>query len=233
MVLRTIDNIFFAETDCVNQVGYDFPENVGSIYAFPDNYSTLGQRLALLLKEQELRIADTRNICITFSSYLHEGEMELFARAEGKDIGYCNIGVVPEKFNALSEAEKKEYILSQCETVLKAIALDEKDKKQIALLLNRIRKEGENIEIHQQEKSDQNICAKLSFRLYDLGTCQPYLYLMTNSGQPLRKHTLPLSHCYSAAKQQYGTLLIRKDKIIIKPEKNIHSKNLQPLEIIL
>lgn len=38
---------------------------------------------------------------------------------------------------------------------------------------------------------------------------------------------------YEAALDHAGTILVRKNRVVVKPKNNVHTKNVQPLEIIL
>ena len=135
-------------------------------------------------------------------------------------------------FENLSDSEKITSLLELTELVLLHYAESEEDKVEISQAIMRLKQEGEKIELPYQSKEDQSIGAFVTMTIQNDGRCQLYLTIKNQSDESiLLKKNLRNTHCFSVADQLCGTLLLRKSKVIIKPQKNIGSKNFEPIEV--
>lgn len=229
---KILKHLSYAETSSANTSGHEMPQVVGSHFHLPDYYSVYGQRLALLLHEKQIKLSESERIIIVLSSYLKKGEIEVSFRSNHKEATYFNVGVVPDEINSLSDDEKIEMLLDLTEAVLLHFAEDEAAKKLIKSSIFRLKEEGEKIELPYQEKKDQMIGAYVTMTIQNDGRCQLYLTIKNQEDEKvLLKQNLRNTHCFSVADQLCGALLLRKGKVIIKPQKNIGSKNFEPIEI--
>lgn len=229
---KTVKHLAYAETASPNTSGYEMPQVIGSYFHLPDYYSVYGQRLALLLNEKQIKLSEAERIIIVLSTYLRENEMEASFRSNHKEATYFNIGVDKEKLNHLNDTEKIYFLLDLTERILQFFSEDTETKEKIAEVIFKLKTEGENIELPYQEKKDQSVSAFVTMTIQNDGRCQLYLTVKDKKDESiLYKENLRNTHCFSVADQLCGTLLLRKGKVIIKPQKNIGSKNFEPIEI--
>ena len=229
---KIVKHLSYAETASANTSGNEMPQVIGKIFKLPDYYSVYGQRLALLLNEDQIKISESERLIIVLSTYLKEGTIEASNRSNHKEATYLNIGVDASKFEKLSDKEKINDLLDLTALVLLYYAESEEDKAKISQSIERLKQEGEKIELPYQSKEDQSIVAFVTMTIQNDGRCQLYLTIKNQSdASVLLKKNLRNTHCFSVADQLCGTLLLRKSKVIIKPQKNIGSKNFEPIEV--
>lgn len=231
LITKTITALTYAETNVPNESGEDFPNDVGTLFNFPLNYSVIGQRLALLLYDYNVKLFEQEKLTIVFSTYLEVGEIDDNGRLSNDGSRYITVGVSPIDFNAVTRDERISKMLDVTKSILLKFDMDNQFQHAIETSIDRVKEEGEDIELIYQRKSDQKVSVDLTLRLYDNGQCPIYLNIKDSHGDLLRHEHIENAHCLSVALQKCGSILIRKNKIIIKPQKNILSKDLQPIEI--
>lgn len=231
LTTKILTALTYAETNVPNESGEDFPNDVGTLFNFPLNYSVVGQRLALLLYDNNVKLFEQEKITIVFSTYLDIGEISDNGRLSNDGSRYITVGVSPVDFNAVTRDARISKMLDVTKDVLLSFDTDDEFGDVIKTSIERVKEEGEDIELTYQRKSDQKVSVDLTLRLYDSGQCQIYSTIKNNHGDVLRHDHIEDAHCLSVALQKCGSILIRKNKIIIKPQKNILSKGLQPIEI--
>lgn len=230
MSKKVIQSLTFAETTVENKSGEDFPQSVGHIYDFPPEYSVLGQRLALLLMDAGVRLSEQEKLVVAFSSFLQEGRIVHDERLAGDGSRYVSVGVNPARFNELPLAERRMFILETAKQALLTVD-DGTYAEDITEAMGLVAGGTEKMKLLYQRKEDGKIRVDLLLQLNDNGTCEIYSRIKDAQGSLVRQDRLEDAHCLSVAQQRCGSILIRKNKIIIKPQKNILSKHLQPIEI--
>lgn len=230
MAKKIIQSLTYAETQFENKSGEDFPEVVGNIYDFPSDYFVLGQRMALLLMDAGVRICEQEKLIVVFSSFLPIGTISCDERLSGDGSRYISIGVEAETFNAMELHERRYFILQKAQEAL--LALDDGTyTDDIIEAMGLVAGGNENMKLLYQRKEDGKIRVDLLLQLNDNGSCKIYSTIKDAYGSLLRQDHLEDAHCLSVAQQRCGSILIRKNKIIIKPQKNILAKHLKPIEI--
>lgn len=230
-MLKIINSITFAETDVSNETGEDFPIPFGHIYNVPERYTALGQRLAIMLSNNRVKLVDQDNITIVFSSYIDEGHIQNEHRLSADGSHYITIGVDPVKYNSLNDKEKINTLLQLSEKTLCFLDADKLYKDVIKSTIETIQLKGENIDLLFQSKSDQKISVDLILKIFDNGNCSIRYLIKDIEGNLIQTNSFENAHCLSVAQQKCGSILIRKNKVIIKPQKNILCKDLAPIEI--
>ncbi|MFP5527789.1 hypothetical protein ACLGL1_04830 [Peptococcus simiae] len=231
MTAKVITALTYAETDVPNVSGEEFPADIGVLYDIPFNYSVIGQRLALLLYEKGVKLFEQEKLTVVFSTYLPATEIEDEMRLSNDGSRYITIGLNAEDFNRRSDQEKKAILLATTERILLTYDAEDQFTDDILEAVAVIREGDENLPLLYRSKCDQKIEVNLSLRLFNNGQCQIYSTIKDKHGDVLRHDHLDDAHCLSVAIQRCGSILIRKNKVIIKPQKNILSKNLKPIEI--
>lgn len=231
MTAKVITALTYAETDVPNVSGEEFPADIGVLYDIPFNYSVIGQRLALLLYEKGVKLFEQEKLTVVFSTYLPATEIEDEMRLSNDGSRYITIGLNAEDFNQRSDQEKKAILLATTERILLTYDTEDQFTDDILEAVAVIREGDEDLPLLYRSKCDQKIEVNLSLRLFNNGQCQIYSTIKDKHGDVLRHDHLDDAHCLSVAMQRCGSILIRKNKVIIKPKKNILSKNLKPIEI--
>ncbi|MFM9413147.1 hypothetical protein ACKQTC_02030 [Peptococcus simiae] len=231
MTAKVITALTYAETDVPNVSGEEFPADIGVLYHIPFNYSVIGQRLALLLYEKGVKLFEQEKLTVVFSTYLPATEIEDEMRLSNDGSRYITIGLNAEDFNRRSDQEKKAILLATTERILLTYDTEDQFTDDILEAVAIIREGDEDLPLLYRSKCDQKIEVHLSLRLFNNGQCQIYSTIKDKHGDVLRHDHLDDAHCLSVAMQRCGSILIRKNKVIIKPKKNILSKNLKPIEI--
>lgn len=231
MTAKVISALTYAETHVPNVTGEEFPADIGLLYDIPFNYSVIGQRLALLLYEKGVKLFDQEKLTVVFSTYLKPAEIEDEGRLSNDGSRYITIGLNADEFNRRTVDEKLDILLATTERILMTYDVDHQFSKIISQAIEVIHNNDEDVPLLYQRKSDQKVEVDLFLRLFDNGRCQILSTIKDRHGEVLRHDHLDDAHCLSVAIQRCGSILIRKNKIIIKPKKNILSKNLRPIEI--
>lgn len=231
MGYKTIQYLSFAETAFANQYGDEFPEYDFVIYQMPKNFEAIGQRFALYLYTKQIKLADHERITIVFSSYLNEDHIDINERHGLDGAQYITVGVNPTKFNALDEHEKEAFLLKTIFRSLLAINPDPEQKKKITAAYHTVDDAKEDLEIVYKSKSVQQFQVQLILKLKNSGHCDIILTAFNQKREVMRKVHLFTEHCFCNAINRCGNILIRKDKIIIKPVRTISNLKYQPIEI--
>lgn len=231
MAYKTIRYLSFAETAFSNQYGDEFPVYDFSIYHMPRHFEAIGQRFALYLYTKNIRLADDERITLVFSSYLNEDHVDINDRHGLDGAQYVTIGVNPKRFNALDEREKQSFILALILKALLTINPRPEQKKIITAAYQVVAEAEEDLEIVYMTKKVQQLQVQLILKLKNSGHCDVILSAFNHTNEAVRKMHLFTEQCITTALHRCGNILIRKDKIIIKPVRTISNDNLQPVEI--
>lgn len=230
-ILKGIAYCESAETMCM---GSDIPEELGKIYDFAPNSAIVGHKFALLLRASGFGINDCEQVNINFTPVLADGEFELSDRRLQRWQGFVNVGldkdklaIVPAKERTLLLVANTEKILSEC------FAQNDEEKHLIHEAAQSIVMYGEKLEIAYLEKRDKNFEAIVSFNLLNDNSCRIILTVKDLDGKLLQKREIAHTASYEDALDHVGTILVRKNRVVVKPKNNLHTKNVQPLEIIL
>ena len=80
--------------------------------------------------------------------------------------------------------------------------------------------------------NDKAVNVKVMAKLFDNGECQMNVLVESMAGKLIKEQQLVRAESLAQALQYAGTILIRKNRVVIKPINNVLTKDLQPVEII-
>lgn len=231
MALKTVKFITFEETDRPNVTGENFPTDDWRIFDFPDHYTVIGHRLALGMRSHDIRLCEHEKIIIVFSNYLNENMLSDDIRLSPDGSLCLTIGYSPLRFNALSDAAKEKVLIETACLVFSKLDKSGLYREALATLQADLLEHGEDLEMVYCSKEDQRISVDVSLKIYDTGKCDVFATIKDTDGSLIQRGLLSTAHCFSVALQSCGSILIRKDKIIVKPMHNILTKGLEPIEL--
>ncbi len=231
MLMKVLTSITYAETSVPNESGEDFPQEAGTLYHFPMNYSVLGQRLALLLYDKQVKLFEQDKITIVFSTYLEPGTTDENGRLSHNGSRYITIGVSANAFNTMTYDDRIAYLLKTTKDILEAQDVAGQYHQDIEEAVSQVLLGGEELDLVYQRKKDQKVEVDVLLNLFDSGMCRISSIIKSSDGRTIQRDHVDDVHCLSVAQQRCGSILIRKNKIIIKPQKNILSKEFEPIEI--
>ena len=212
----------------------ELPEEFGKIYDFAKNSAAVGHKFALILRDAGFGINDCEQVFINFTPALAEGVYEVSDRRLQRWQCYVNYGLDPGKLKEIPAKEHAIFLTAATEKVLsECFAQNEAEKKMIHEAAQSIVMYGEKLEIDYLLKRDKNFDAAVGFNLLNDGTCRIILTVKDLEGHVLQKREIAHAESYEDALDHAGTILVRKNRVVVKPKNNLHTKNVQPLEVIL
>lgn len=230
-LLKGIAYFESTETMCI---GSDIPGELGRIYDFAPNSAIVGHKFALLLRASGFGINDCEQVNINFTPALADGEIELSDRRLQRWQGFVNVGLDQDKLADIPTKERMLLLVANTEKILsECFAQNDEEKSVIHEAAQSIVMYGEKLEIAYLEKRDKNFEAIVSFNLLNDNSCRIILTVKDLDGKLLQKREIAHAESYEAAMDHAGTILVRKNRVVVKPKNNVHTKNVQPLEIIL
>lgn len=233
-VKKLLKGIAYYESMEPMEMGSELPENLGEIYDFTQYSAIVGHKFALLLRAEGFSINDCEHVLINFTPALNEGTFELSERRLQRWQCFVNYGLKPESLAQTPPEERKMLLVASTEKVLReCFAEDDAEQKKIHEAARDIIMYGEKLEIAYLLKSDKNFDVTVSLNLLNNANCRIILTVQDKQGRLLQKREIALTKSYEEALDHVGTILVRKNRIVVKPKNNLHTKNVQPIEIIL
>lgn len=231
---KLLKGIAYFESKDLMCMGSELPEELGKVYDFAKNSAAVGHKFALLLRAEGFGINDCEQVNINFTKALPDGVFELSDRRLQRWQCYVNYGLDRDKLKAIPTKEHMFYLVSATEKVLsECFAQNAEEKRLIHEAAQSIVMYGEKLEIDYLLKRDKNFDAAVSFNLLNDGTCRIILTVRDMDGKILQKREIAHPDSFEEAVEHVGTILVRKNRVVVKPKNNLHTKNVQPLEIIL
>ena len=232
MTAKAIQEIVYMENTMETTIGSRLPEELGSLYQLTHNYIVVGQRMALLLREKGFTFNDFERLTIVLSESVPEGEAVLSERITDKWMRYVDYGVARETLNALSAQEQEDAVLVIAQSVLKQLFCDTPEKAaMVDEAVAEIRAHLEEIDIVYQSKQDKTVRVETIVTIFREGPCRMLARISDTEGKLLTEQVLSDCDNLQQALQYSGTILIRKNRVVIKPINNVMTKELQPIEI--
>ena len=232
MSAKLIQDISYMENTVQTTIGSRLPEAVGSLYYPSKHYAVIGQRFALLLREAGFTLPDFERLVIVFSQGLSDKEAYVSDRITDKWMRYVDYGLDSEGFNSLPEKEKQQRIFDLTRSILLKVFADNEDKREmVERAAQKIREYGEDLDIVYQMKNDKVVNVKVLLNIFDDEACKLSVKIEDMVGNLLVEQELVKAESLSQALQYCGTILIRKNRVVIKPINNVLTKDLQPVEI--
>lgn len=232
MTAKLIQEVVYMENTMETTVGSRLPEALGSLYQLTENYIVVGQKMALLLREKGFTFNDFERLTIVLSESVPMGESVLSERITDKWMRYVDYGVARERLNALSADEQEEAVLVIAQNVFKALFADTEEKAaMVDAAVEDIRANMEEIDIVYQSKQDKTVKVETVITLFRQGHCRIMAKVYDTADVLLTEQLLSDCDNLQQALQYSGTILIRKNRVVIKPINNVMTKELQPIEI--
>lgn len=231
---KLIKRIAYFENDTIMQDGSNIPKTVGETYRFNGIEQAVGIKFALLLRAYGFMIDDCEEVYINFTQDLAENKIQISSRKTGRWHFYINYGLNAQAFNQLPDEEKNTKLVAITENIIRdCFAESEKDEQIIHETAKNIILYGEKLEIVFQAKYDKTIAAFLSFNVLSDGRSRVLIVIKDHNGNIMKKEEIAFCATFEEAMNYAGIILIRKDRIIVKPKNNIAAKNIKPYEVIL
>lgn len=229
---KVIKDIRYFESSTANIAGNSLPTVVGELYDLPKGYVTIGEKFALLLRERAFLLTGYDHLYINLSTYLPDGESVLSERISEKWFRYLDYGLDPKRMNDLSDEEKMVLLIDvTCELLLRFCVKNEQDRTTILEVAELVRHGGEAVDIVFQSKKDKVVQVKVILNILNDGQCKIFVCVEDYEGNTLVREQIALAEDLNQAAQYAGTILIRKNRVVIKPKNNVFTKDLQPTEI--
>ena len=232
MAEKQIKDIRYFESNSANITGNSLPTHIGEIFELPKAYPAVGQKFALMLRERGFTLSDYDHLYIDLSTYLAPGECVMSDRITEKWLRYADYGLDPEVVNNLSDDDKLKLLNEITkEVLLNFCAKNDEDREMIETISDIIGHGGDAIDIVYQEKNDKAVNVKVILNILHDGQCRLFVVIEDLEGQQLLREQIALAEDLSEAMQYAGTILIRKNRVVIKPRNNVFTKDLHPTEL--
>lgn len=232
MTAKVIQEIVFMENTMETTIGSRLPEEAGSLYQLAEGYIVVGQKMALLLREKGFTLMDFDRLTIVLSEAVPEGAIVFSERITDKWMRYVDYGIKRDVLNALTPKEQEDALLEIAQRVLRELFVDTAEKAaMLEEAVKAIQTYTEEIDIVYQSKQDKVVRVESVVTIYSSGHCRLAAKIMDLEGKLLTEQELCQCDNLQQALQYSGTILIRKNRVVIKPINNVTTKELQPIEI--
>ena len=232
MTAKIIQEIVFMENTMETTIGSRLPEEAGSLYQLADGYIVVGQKMALLLREKGFTLMDFDRLTIVLSEAVPEGAIVFSERITDKWMRYVDYGIKRDALNALTAKEQEDALLEIAQRILRELFVDTAEKAaMLEEAVEAIKAHAEEIDIVYQSKQDKVVRVESVVTIYSNGHCRLAAKIMNLEGKLLTEQELCQCDYLQQALQYSGTILIRKNRVVIKPINNVTTKELQPIEI--
>jgi len=196
----------------------------GMIY-FLENYKNLlavNTRFVLKLREIGFCLPDYDHICIRLSSSLPAGEMINKGNYDPYHQFFSDyhIGVSPDHFNSLNEDEKITFLIYRAVALIQKFYCNSDEEKTSVARCAEISLEGGEHEkiIYKQKKADHCV-AQVVVRVLNANAFQAYVRVLMDQ-VVLNEVEYPGILGHFELIFQFGTIIVNKSSVRIKPRKN-------------
>lgn len=232
MTAKVIQEIVFMENTMETTIGSRLPEEAGSIYQLAEGYSVVGQKMALLLREKGFTLMDFDRLTIVLSEAVPEGAIVFSERITDKWMRYVDYGIKAASVNSMTAEGQEDALLEAAQRVLRELFVDTAEKAAILEeAVEAIKTHSEEIDIIYQAKQDKVVRVESIVTIYKDGHCRLRAKVTDLAGKLLTEQELCQGDNLQQTLQYSGTILIRKNRVVIKPINNVTTKELQPIEI--
>ena len=233
-VKKQLKDIAYFESSVPIEIGSKIPEELGEIYDFSAHSDIIGHKFALLLHGAGFSINDCEQVLINFTPALAKEVFEVSERRLQRWQCFVNAGLQPESVKAIPLEEKRMLLVALTEKVLKeCFAENLAEQKQIHEAAREIVMYGEKLEIPYLQKNDKNFDVTVALNLLNDGSARVILTIRDKQGSVISKREIAQCQSYDEAVNQAGSILVRKNRIVVKPKNNLNAKEVSPIEIIL
>lgn len=240
-----IRDIRIYESDIENIDHNSSPNELGRIFKidFPHDtyihrYRVFIHRLILVLREHGFELPGYNHLYINLTPLLPFGQIQLAKRSLDTYhpwFRYVDVGLNPISFNQLSESEKLEQLFDIIENALLYVIDAGNYRQLINESIAAVLTQGENFEsVYKFKETDAQV-AKIIVRLLNNGRYAVRIQVQTNDGQTRFTHSLETQYDHYDLVQQFGTIILNKNSVVIKPRQNAFSEHYghKPLKFLL
>lgn len=216
---RVFLDIRYYESDHENVVGTSLPSGPGRIFSFPKSIHSLGARIARKLREYGFVAGAFDHLYVNFTTVLPESHCRYSPRDVEERIKYIDFGLVPEKTNCLSEAEKEAVVCQSTFDILKFVGGE--PPTQLAIV-NRviadIEDKGSELEIFHKAKEMAAYAVTVTYQIRPNGKQSVGLieYQDKKSGKSLKAEFVKLND-YEDLFALVGSIAVSHGIISLKP----------------
>lgn len=232
MTAKVIQEIVFMENTMETTIGSSLPEAVGTLYQLAEGYIAVGQKIALSLKEKGFTLMDFDHLTIVLSEAVPEEAIVFSERITNKWMRYVDYGIKRDRLNNLPSQKQEDALLDIAQRVLRELFVDTAEKA--AMLddtIAAIQAHRDGLDIVYQFKQDKVVRVENIVTIYPKGYCRLVAKISDLEGHLLTEQELCRCDNLQQALQYAGTILIRKNRVVIKPVNNVMTKELRPIEI--
>lgn len=198
------------------------------------------ERLLWALREKPFQLdpdGKYHHLYLNFTTRLQEGQSQWIAElpvysGESNWYRYIDIGVSEEENRALQYgAGSGEWYLRQAVGALTAhFCREEADKAALAGLQEEILQKGEDFEVPYKTKESATLRACLWVGIADDLRICPRLRVTNQAGEAVLDRKMPRLPSFDFA-DQYGTILLSKKRVTIRPRRNVFAQRMQEIYI--
>ena len=232
---RVIKDIrFFAETSAD---GIDRRRDCQ--YCCPRTTLAATERLLCALREQKFTLPDIGrfdHLYINFTTRLPEGHSQFIPElpicsGEFDWFRYVDVGVSRETYDSLEKKNGDWYLQTAVNVITTHFCHTEDERTAVYRLLADIIVQGSDYEVlyKKKETSSRNVCVYVG--ISDDFRYIPTVTVTDKEGNILLKKRMEAQFNRENFANQYGTLLVNKKRVIIRPRNNESARNMKEIEL--
>ncbi len=208
------------ESNHQNVAGTSLPSGPGRIFALPKSIDAIGARIARKLREYGFVAGVYDHLYVNFTTLLPEGQCRYSLREVEERIKYIDFGLVPEKVNRLSDAEKEMLVCRSIFNILRFVASGHRARLAIVdRVATDVEERGSELEIVHKTKETAVYAVTVTYRIRPNGKQSVGLieYHDKGSGQKLKSEFARLKH-YEDVFALVGSISVARGVITLKPK---------------
>ena len=232
---RVIRDIrFFAE---ISAEGIDLRRDCQ--YCCPRTTLAATERLLCALRKEKFTLPDIGRfsyLYINFTTRLPEGHSKFIPElpmCSGEEdwFRFVDVGVSQETYDSLGEKSGEWYLRSAVNVITTHFCHTEDERTAVYRMLDDIVAQGSDYEIVYKEKATSSLTARVSFTISDEFRYVPTVTVTDKEGHTLLKKRMTEQFNSDNFANQYGSLLLNKNRVLIRPRKNEFSHDLKEILI--
>ncbi len=222
--MKTISDIRLFKSDIPNIDGNPNPRCFSS-----KAINVIIRRIVMKLRENNFSLGEFDHIYLNFTTCLSDGEMKPSKRSI--DVyhnwyRYYDIGVSAEKFASIEKTDNIEFFIETLLCLLEQY-FGNFNTCNIKNCISDAVENGSEMLVLYKHKANKSYTAEIYLRLNDDCFYSPLLVVKDSNLDIIFEKTLPLQNDLLS----FGDILINSERVLIKPRKNVLSKDRMPIEI--
>lgn len=198
------------------------------------------QRLLYALREKKFTLphyGKFDRIYINFTTRLPEGHSRFLAslpeyQGESDDYRYVDVGVSRETYDSLHEQSGDWFLQSAVNVLTAHFCHTEDERNAVYRLLAEITAQGSGFQTLYKTKETASLKAEVYVGVADDLTVIPFLSVTDTDGNVLLAKRLAHMEAIDFT-QQFGTLLVNRKRLLIRPKRNEYAKGMREIELPL